>query len=64
MSLVEAVADYAATYAVESAPALETARHCLIDALGRGLEALRDPDCACQIGPLVPGAVMPGGARV
>ncbi|MGH8296750.1 MAG: MmgE/PrpD family protein, partial [Steroidobacteraceae bacterium] len=42
----------------------ETARHCLIDALGRGLEALRDPDCACQIGPLVPGAVMPGGARV
>lgn len=64
MLLLEVVADYAATYAVESSPAMKTARHCLIDALGCGFEALRDPEYASHIGPLVPGAVMPGGARV
>lgn len=64
VGLLTAIADYAARYAIDSDSALQTARHCLIDALCRGLEALHDPSCASLIGPLVPGAVMPGGARV
>jgi 2-methylcitrate dehydratase PrpD len=64
VGLVAAIADYAASYAIDSDSAIQTARHCLIDALCRGLEALHDPSCASLIGPLVPGAVMPGGARV
>lgn len=63
-SLVLAVADYAATFTVDGEAALATARCCLIDALGRGFEALRIPECASRVGPLVPGALMPGGARV
>jgi 2-methylcitrate dehydratase len=64
VSLIVAVADYTASFAINSDSALETARQCLIDALARGFEALRDPECASLMGPLVPGAVMPGGARI
>lgn len=64
MSLLAAMGDYATAFPVSGESALETARHCLIDALTRGFEALRDPQCAALIGPIVPGAVMPGGARV
>lgn len=63
-SLVLDLAGYAASHAIRSASAIATARHCLIAALSRGLEALGDPGCAALIGPLVPGALMPGGARV
>jgi 2-methylcitrate dehydratase len=62
--VIFALSNYAAAFAVEREPALETARHCLIHCLGRGFEALRDPECAPLIGPIVPGALMPGGARV
>lgn len=64
VSLVVAVADYAAAPAIVSDSAIGTARHCLVAALGLGFEALRDPERAALIGPLVPGALMPGGARV
>jgi 2-methylcitrate dehydratase len=64
VSLVTALADYAATFAVKSDAAIATARCCLIDALAHGFEALHDPQRAALIGPLVPGALMPGGARV
>lgn len=63
LAVVVAMADYAAA-AIDCESAIESARHCLIDALARGFEALRNPDCAALIGPIVPGAVMPGGARV
>lgn len=63
-SLVVALADYATGFAIDNAAAIRTARHCLIDALGAGLEALHEPECAALIGPLVPGCLMPGGARV
>jgi len=63
-SLVVALADYAAGFAIDNGAALRTARHCLIEALGGGFEALREPACAALIGPLVPGSMMPGGARV
>jgi 2-methylcitrate dehydratase len=64
VSLLVAVADYTASFAINSDSALDTARQCLIDALARGFEALCDPECASLMGPLVPGAVMPGGARI
>ena len=64
VSLVVAVADYAAAPAIVSDSAIGTARHCLIEILGLGFQALRDPERAALVGPLVPGALMPGGARV
>jgi 2-methylcitrate dehydratase len=62
--VVVALADYATGFAIDDGPAIRTARYSLIEALGGGLEALREPDCAALIGPLVPGSIMPGGARV
>jgi 2-methylcitrate dehydratase len=45
--------------------ALDTARLCLMDALGCGLLALSYPACTKLLGPVVQGATMPGtGARV
>src|SRR5690349_22548343 len=58
------IADYAAHYAIDSREAYETARHCLIDTLGCGLEALSYPACTKLLGPIVPGTVVPNGARV
>lgn len=58
------IADYALTYEIKSALAFETARHCLIDTLGCGLEALEYPACTKLLGPLVPGVTIANGARV
>ena len=58
------IADYAAGYIATSQEAMETARHCLMDALGCGLLALRYPECVKRLGPIVPGAVLANGARV
>ena len=38
--------------------------HCLIDTLGCGLEALSYPACTKLLGPIVPGTIVPNGARV
>ncbi|NHH84162.1 2-methylcitrate dehydratase [Burkholderia gladioli] len=51
-------------FEIDSELALETARHCLLDTLGCGLEALSYPACTKLLGPLVPGTVVPNGARV
>jgi len=58
------IADYVARYKIDSSEAYETARHCLIDTLGCGLEALSYPACTKLLGPIVPGTVVPNGARV
>src|SRR5438552_962153 len=58
------IADYVAHYRVESKEAYETARHCLIDTLGCGLEALSYPACTKVLGPIVPGTTVPNGAKV
>ena len=44
--------------------AFETARNCLIDTLGCGLEALEYPACTKLLGPLVPGMSIERGAKV
>ena len=65
-AILQQIADY--IFGVEkitSAEALDTARLCLMDALGCGLLALNYPACTKLLGPVVPGATMPGtGARV
>ncbi|HKX39958.1 MAG TPA: bifunctional 2-methylcitrate dehydratase/aconitate hydratase [Burkholderiaceae bacterium] len=58
------IADYVIDYPIQSALAYETARHCLIDTLGCGLEALEYPACTKLLGPVVPGTVVPHGAKV
>ncbi len=57
------IADYVSRK-VGNGPAYDTARHCLIDALGCGFEALAYPACTKLLGPVVPGTVVPNGARV
>ncbi len=58
------IAEYALNYRIESDLAYSTARACLIDTLGCGLEALDYPACTKLLGPIVPGTIVPGGARV
>jgi 2-methylcitrate dehydratase len=58
------IAEYALGYEVRSELALTTAQHCLMDTLGCGLEALEYPACTKLLGPIVPGTVVPNGARV
>jgi len=61
--LVE-IAEYVKRFELKSALAFDTARHCLRDTLACGFLALKYRACTKLLGPLVPGAVMPGGARV
>jgi 2-methylcitrate dehydratase len=58
------IADYVLDYRIDSTEAYTTARHCLLDALGCAMLALRYPACVKLLGPVVPGTVVPGGARV
>jgi 2-methylcitrate dehydratase len=58
------IADYATKYPVKSAEAYDTARYCLMDTLGCGLEALEYPACTKLLGPVDPETVTPHGAKV
>ncbi|WP_028610803.1 bifunctional 2-methylcitrate dehydratase/aconitate hydratase [Paenibacillus harenae] len=58
------IADYVLNYNIDSGEAYATARLCLMDTLGCGLLALRYPECAKLLGPIVPGTVVPNGSRV
>jgi 2-methylcitrate dehydratase len=58
------IADYVVSGPVPSELALDTARACLIDTLGCGLEALDYPACTKLLGPIVPGTIVPNGAHV
>jgi len=62
--VIEAIADYVINKKITSQEALDTARLVLIDALGCGILAQRYPECAKHLGPIVPGTVVPNGARV
>jgi 2-methylcitrate dehydratase len=59
-----AIAGYARNFRIESQAAYDTARYCLMDTLACGFQALKYPACRKLLGPVVPGAVMAGGARV
>lgn len=58
------IADYALGYEIDSELAYTTARYCLLDTLGCGLEALDYPACTKLLGPIVAGTVVPHGAMV
>jgi 2-methylcitrate dehydratase len=58
------IADYVSNYTIESELAYTTARNCLIDTLGCGLEALEYPACTKLLGPVVAGTIVPNGAKV
>src|ERR1700735_4330742 len=58
------IADYVCNYTIQSELAYSTARNCLIDTLGCGLEALEYPACTKLLGPIVPGTIVPNGAKV
>ena len=58
------IADYVLGADIQSELAYETARYCLLDTLGCGLEALEYPACTKLLGPIVPGTVVPHGAKV
>ncbi len=63
-SLLVDIADYVFKKDIDSELAYDTARWCLRDSLGCGFLALRYPQCRKMLGPIVPGANMPGACRV
>jgi 2-methylcitrate dehydratase len=58
------IAEYVCNYEIDSQEAYATARYCLMDSLACAMLALQFPECNKLLGPLVPGAAMPGGMRV
>ena len=62
--VITAIADYASNFEIDSALAFETAAYCLMDTLACGFQALKYPACTKLMGPVVPGAILSGGARV
>jgi 2-methylcitrate dehydratase len=58
------IADYVLSARIDSSQAYDTARYNLLDTLGCGLEALEYPACTKLLGPIVPGTVVPHGAKV
>jgi 2-methylcitrate dehydratase len=58
------IADYVATFRIESVEAYKTAHYCLLDTLGCGFEALSYPACTKLLGPIVPGTTVQNGAKV
>jgi len=62
--ILSKIADYVLQYQVSSEEALQTARYCLMDTLGCGMEALQYPACAKLLGPIVSGIQVENGARV
>jgi 2-methylcitrate dehydratase PrpD len=62
--LLTEIADYVREFRADADEARRIARYCLMDTLGCGILALSYPACTKLLGPLVPGAELPGGARV
>lgn len=58
------IAHYVKHYTINSPLAYETALYCLMDSLGCAILALNFPDCTKLLGPVVPGTIVPQGARV
>ena len=63
-ALLQEIADYVINFSADGELARQTARYCLMDALGCAMQALDYPACSKLLGPVVPGAEMKGGSRV
>jgi 2-methylcitrate dehydratase len=59
--VLQDIADYVHDYKITSELAFDTARLCLIDTMGCGLEGLRFPECTKLLGPVVEGTIVPNG---
>ena len=62
--LITDIAHYVMEFEANSDLARETARYCIMDALGCAILALNSPACTKLLGPLVPNAEISNGARV
>src|SRR6185436_1775236 len=62
-SVLTDIADYVRR-PIRGALAYRTAHLCLLDAFGCAMAALANPACAKLLGPVVPGTVVPHGAKV
>ena len=58
------IADYVTEHRIASEEAYVTSHYCLLDTLGCGFEALSYPACTKLLGPIVPGTIVPNGAKV
>lgn len=58
------IARYVLDYRVDSPLAYDTARLCLMDSIGCAVLSLEFQECRKMLGPVVPGTVVPNGARV
>ena len=58
------IATYVMDFDIDSPVAYETARYCLMDALGCAMLALNFPECTKLLGPVVSGTMVPNGACV
>ncbi len=58
------IADYVIDYQVDSQEAYDTARYMLLDSLACAMLAMKFQGCVKHLGPIVPGATLPGGATV
>lgn len=58
------IVNYVLDYEIKSDLAYRTAHYCLLDTLGCGFEALTYPACTKLLGPVVPGTIVPNGAKV
>lgn len=58
------IADYIDNTKISSEIAYATAHYCLMDSLGCAILALQYSACTKLLGPIVPGTIVPNGARV
>jgi 2-methylcitrate dehydratase len=58
------IADFVTGFSIKRPEAYDTARHCLMDTLGCGFEALEYQACTKLLGPIDPATVVPNGAKV
>ena len=61
---LQTIAHYVSAPPRASDAALDAARICLMDALACACQALSEPECTRLLGPVVPGTIVPHGARV
>ena len=58
------IADYVVDYRIDSQEAYDTARYMLLDSLACAMLAMKFEGCVKHLGPIVPGATLPGGATI
>lgn len=58
------IAEYVTQFEITSEEAYNTARLCLMDAIGCAIASLAYPACRKLLGPIVPGTIVPDGSRI